>query len=374
MRVLIASDYFYPRLFGGGERQIYEIAKKLSKHYEIHVITRRLKGLRGYEKHGDIHIHRIFVPSDKTDPPSLIDTLLFMVGLFFKSLSLGDFDIYHAYQYSPVPPVWVSSRIKRKPIVTTVHNIYFGLWAQRYGIKGFLTGLLERVLLKLRYAKVLTVSNSIKKKLMEAGVPGEKVEVIYNGVDVKEFDRVKVEKPDKPRVIYLGRLAWYKHVDDLLISFSKLDFDAELYVAGQGPEQENLENLAKSLRIENKVHFIGFVDGERKIKILKSAHALVLPSTVEGLPLTLIEAMAARTPVISADIPVSRELVGEGETGLLFKPRDVDDLKAKLELVLKGKSLQTKLLKNAYELVKTKFVWDKVVARAEKVYKRLCAI
>lgn len=372
MRILIASDYFYPHLFGGGEKEVYEIAKRLSKDHEVHVITRKLKGLAGYEKHEGLHIHRVFIPSKKMDPPSPIDTLLFIVGSFFKSLRLGDFDIYCPSHYSPVPPLWASSKVKRRSIATTVYDIYSDIWVQKYGkIRGHLTKLFERTLLNLSCTKVLTISNSTKRKLAAVGIPEKKIEIIYCGVNINKFDQVKAKKSDIPRIIYLGRLIWYKHVDDLLRAFSKLDFDVELYAVGEGPEKEALKNLAKSLGVQNRVHLTGFVDEKKKIELLKSAHVLVLPSTAEGFGIVLIEAMAAGTPVLAADIPALRELIKDEQAGLLFAPRDIDELKTKLELVLKDGDLRARLSENGYDLVRRRFTWDKVAERVRVIFRCL---
>lgn len=371
MRVLMVSDYFHPFLFGGGERRMYEIAKRLAKGHEVHVVTRRLKGSARHEKHEGIHIHRVFVPSKEVTLESFINGLFFMIGAFFMSLRLGDFDVYAPQQFFPLPPTWAASKVRRRSIVATIHDVYAGGWIRQYGLKGFLMALFEKITLKLPYTRVITVSSPTRGKLVTSGVPEERIEIIPNGVDIAEFDGVRVEKSKRPRIIYLGRLIEYKHVDDLLKAFSELKLNAELYVIGEGPEKGNLRDLARTLGVENRVFFTGFVDERRKIELLKSSHVLVLPSTVEGFAIVLIEAMAAGTPVIAADIPAVHVSVKDGETGLLFKPRDVDDLKIKFERVLKDKELRARLSRNGYELVRRKFSWDKVVGEFEATLKNI---
>lgn len=368
MRILMASDLFYPFLLGGGEKRMYEIARRLAKKHEIHILMRRFKGLPSHEVHEGLHIHRIFVPSGRINLRSLVDGSTFMANTLFKGLNLGDFDLYAPQQFFPILPLWLIAKAKRKPLVATIHDVYSETWLQKYGLKSIPMVFFERVMLKLLYTKVITVSNFSRKKLIESGVPPHRVEVIPNGVDVEKYDEVKIRKSDKPRVIYVGRLIRYKHVDDLLIAFSRLDLDAELYVVGEGPEKENLEALAKKLGIDKKVAFTGFMSEPRKIELLKSSHVLVLPSTTEGFGIVLVEAMAAKTPVIAADIPVLRELVKDGETGLLFKPRDVEELKTKLALMLGDRTLRDRFSKNAYNLVKKEFTWDRIVEKLEDLY------
>jgi glycosyltransferase involved in cell wall biosynthesis len=229
----------------------------------------------------------------------------------------------------------------------------------------------EKVTLKFPYARIITVSSSSKKKLIESGISGHRIEIIPNGVDVGKYDGVKVEKSDRPRVIYVGRLIGYKHVDDLLVAFSRLDLDAELYIVGEGPERKKLEDLAEKLKVNHNVTFTGFVDEREKIELLKSSHVLVLPSSTEGFGIAVIEAMAARTSVLATDIPALRELVEDGENGLLFKPRDINELKTKLELLLKDKGLQDKVSRGGHDLVGREFTWDRVAERVEEVHNDL---
>ncbi len=371
MRILMASDLFYPSLLGGGEKRMYETARRSAKKHEIHVLTRRLKGLPSYEVHEGIHIHRVFVPSEGVKLESPTDGSTFMAGALLKGLNLGDFDLYAPQQFFPIFPLWLIAKAKRKPFVATIHDIYRETWLQKYGLKGYSMAAFERVMLKLPYTKVITVSNSSKKKLIESGVPEHVIEIIPNGVDLGKYDEVKVKKSDKPRVIYVGRLIGYKHVDDLLVALSKLDFDVELYVVGEGPERKNLEALAKKLGVDDKVTFTGFVSELRKIELLKSSHALVLPSTTEGFGIAVIEAMAAKTPVIAADIPALRELVGGEGVGLLFRPRDVKTLKTKLADLLKKSDLNKRLSQKGYEFVKRKFSWDKITKETESLFESI---
>jgi glycosyltransferase involved in cell wall biosynthesis len=373
MRILIVSDYFYPFLFGGGERRMYEIGKRLAKKHEVHVLTRRLAGSHNYEEHEGMHIHRIFVPSREITLESFLNGLFFMIGAFLTSLKLGEFDVYAPQQFFPLPPVWLASKVRKRPIVATIHDVYADGWIQRYGLKGYLMAFFEKIMLRLSYTIIVTVSDASKEKIMAAGVPEKAIKIIPNGVDLAEFEKVRVEKSKKPRIVYLGRLVEYKHVDDLLRAFSGLNLDAELFVIGEGPERENLKNLARNLGIENKVFFMGFVGEHRKIELLKSAHVLALPSTVEGFAIVLIEAMAAGTPVIAADIPAVHMSVKDEVTGLFFRPRNVDELKAKLERLLTDSVLWTKLSRNGYELVREKFSWEKIANEFERTLNEIIA-
>jgi len=362
----MASDLFHPYIFGGGERQMYEVARRLAKKHEVHVITRKLGKSANYEKHQGIHIHRIRTPSKGIALESLINGLFFMMGAFLKGIRFGKFDVYAPQQFFPIPPLWLTSRIKGKPIVMVIHDVYRDVWLQKYRVKGHLMALFEKAILRLPSARIITVSNSTREKLLANGIPENVIKIIPNGVNVDEYDKIKVRKSSKPRITYLGRLFWSKNIDDLIVAFSKLDFDAELFIIGEGPEMENLKNLAEKLGLKNRITFTGYVDDKKKVEILKSSWVLVLPSSTEGFGIAVIEAWASRTAVIVSNISALYELVEDGKTGLLFKLRDTNMLGSKLEQVLKDKHLRSKLSERGHELVKERFTWDKVAVEAER--------
>jgi glycosyltransferase involved in cell wall biosynthesis len=369
MRLLMVSDYFHPYLLGGGERRMYEIAKRLAKRHEVHVVTRRLGSAPAYERHEGIHIHRVFTPSRKPALESFVDGLCFMLAAFFKVLRLGDFDWYAPQQFFPLVPIWVASRVKGRPIVATIHDVYGGRWIENYGLRSCPMILFEHISLRLPYSKIVTISKASKGKLVASKVPEWRIEIIPNGVDLAAFNGVKVEKSRKPRVIYVGRLIGYKHIDDLLRAFSGLDLDAELYVVGEGPERKRLEGLVEELGLRERVTFTGFVDERRKMEFLKSSWALVLPSSIEGFGIVVVEAWASHTAVVVSDIPALGALVEDGKTGLIFKLRDVKGLKEKLERMLRDEGLRERLSKEGYELVKRIFDWNKVAAETELIFK-----
>jgi glycosyltransferase involved in cell wall biosynthesis len=364
----MVTDFFYPLLFGGGERQMYEVAKRLAKDNEVHIVTRRLKDTANYEMHEGMHIHRVFVPSKEIILESNLNGDVFMISSFIAGLKLGKFDIYSPQQFFPIPPIWLLSKIKKTSIVPIIHDLYQDTWIEKFGYMGRIAYLFEKFMIKLPFSKIITVSHATKDKLSKAGVPEEKIKVVYNGVDIEKFNNVLIEKATKPQIVYLGRLVHYKHIEDLILAFSKLDLDATLFIIGEGPEKQRLQRLAINLKISNKVVFTGFVDETEKIKILKSSHVLVLPSTTEGFGIALIEAMAAKTAVIAADIPAVHESVEDGETGLLYKARDVNDLKIKMEMILENAGLKEKLIKNGYTLVKKRFTWDVIFKKVERLY------
>ncbi|MFN4133800.1 MAG: glycosyltransferase family 4 protein [Candidatus Hadarchaeales archaeon] len=372
MRILLGSDFFYPVLPGGGERRMYEIGKRLARDHEVHVITRKIGNLPSFEEHENMCIHRVYTPRKRADLLKFMDGLSYMGVGFLKTIGLGRFDVYAPQHFFPIPPLWMGAKIYSSPVVVTIHDVFFTKeWIENYGWGGYAMMAFEKASLTLPYSKIVAVSNSTKEKLIGAGVPPEDIEVIPNGVDLAFFNGIKAEKSKKLRVIYVGRLIDYKHLDDLLLAFSKLKVDCELYLVGVGHEKERLEKMANALGISKKVIFTGFVSDEDKVRLLKSSHIFVLPSTVEGFGIAVVEAMAAGTPTICTDIPAMREVTETGKAGLLFHPRDVEELAEKLERLVSDEKLRRKLSEIGYKNVAKNYSWDKIAKRMEEVLEKV---
>ncbi|MEW6592378.1 MAG: glycosyltransferase family 4 protein, partial [Candidatus Hadarchaeota archaeon] len=124
MRILIGSDFFYPVLPGGGERRMYEIGKRLAKKHEVHVITRKLNNLPTYQKHENMHIHRVFVPSRKPALVTVMDSVCYMMGGILETMKLGKFDVYAPQHFFPIPPLWTGAKMLDAPVVVTIHDVF----------------------------------------------------------------------------------------------------------------------------------------------------------------------------------------------------------------------------------------------------------
>lgn len=281
-----------------------------------------------------------------------------------------DFDVVLASQTLPLSLGKLISLLKGRPVVSIFHNIYgldFSL-KDKGIVKGIIRGSLEAFSLKLSYDAVITVSDSVKEKLVSWGVPEDRIHVVYGGVDIKSFDRVEEERSEKPLILYVGRLAKHKRVDLLIKSFEKVveSFpEAFLWIIGDGPERANLEKMARDLNLP--VRFFGWISGENKIRAMKRAWCLVLPSEKEGFPLVLPESMACRTPVIAVDSGGPRSIIKDGANGFLIPPGDEELLSERICRIISDEKLRNCMGEAGRRTVEEKFTWEKVAERVEKV-------
>ena len=174
------------------------------------------------------------------------------------------------------------------------------------------------------------ISESTRDDLVRRGVPAERVEVIYPGVDAGWYTPDgTVARADAPTFLYVGRLKRYKGVEIALRALAlawATRPDLVLEVAGQGDDRARLERLAGSLGIREGVRFLGFVSEEEKRRRLRRAWALVFPSPKEGWGIANVEAAACGTPALASDSPGLRESVRDGETGFLVPHGDTQAL------------------------------------------------
>lgn len=193
---------------------------------------------------------------------------------------------------------------------------------------------------------VIAVSRSLADVLIQKGVSKEKITVIPNGIDLDRFVPQPLRySPDAPVLLAMGRLVPEKGFAYLLEAMRLVckvhKMDMRLILAGDGTDRGRLEKLARKLDISDSVVFTGHVSSPEKL--FKEAFALVTPSTLEGLGLVNIEAMAMGRPVISTWTGGIPEVVVNGETGLLVPPKTPEALATAMTLLLQNPLMAERL-------------------------------
>jgi glycosyltransferase involved in cell wall biosynthesis len=147
----------------------------------------------------------------------------------------------------------------------------------------------------------------------------------------------------------------------------------QLHIFGKGPEEGRLRKFVTSAKLDNVVRFHGRIPHNQLIMELKKADLVVVPSFHEAQSMFVLEAMACRKPVIAFDIPAMKEIIVDGQNGILAKSFDPIDLSEKIGIVLSDEDLRNKLGKNAYNYVFEKHNREKQVEQYLQVYENLLA-
>lgn len=192
-------------------------------------------------------------------------------------------------------------------------------------------------------------SRFVRRELIENGWDARKIDVLPH------FQKVSDPSPPAPAkdapILYFGRLSAEKGVADLIRAMEKLS-GGRLIIAGDGPIRSELEGLAQRLGLEN-VKFLGHVRGPELDRLVAESRFTVLPSRAyETLGKTILESYAQGRPVIASDLGSRREFVREGETGLLYRVGDVEQLTAALSFLFDRPELAAKMGRAGRELVR----------------------
>lgn len=358
---------------GGVEARDYYTALKLAQNHHVTVITGARQKAPSKQTIGNIRIIRCGSPVPPQDRENLLIRLAFILEAVNQGRHL-DFDLIQGSNVVSQAIAGLLGTIKSKPSVSLVADVFLGNWIKNTNVfTGLIGEITERLTLKFPWTQFIAVSLTTKQKLINAGVPSDKITVIHAGVD-HQLCQTHLDKYSRPTITYAGRLVDYKRVQDLIQSLKLVKnniSNIKLNIIGVGPKLSELLELTKQLHLENHVEFHGFIDShQRVIDIIARSHVYASPSIVEGFGLTTIEAMACGTPVVLADTPVTQEVTQGGKGALLFKPKSVPKLAAAIELLLTDKKLHAQKTKQATNYA-DKFSWHQVSDQTATVYERI---
>ncbi len=219
--------------------------------------------------------------------------------------------------------------------------------------------------------RIIAVSTGIKVDLeSQLGIPGDHIRVIHNPCDLEHVERLAIQDPDVsvdwsiPTLVAAGRLTEQKGFAHLLRAVARVP-GCQLVILGEGEDRSDLARLAAELGIGERVRLLGF--RPNPFAYMARAHAFVLSSLWEGLPMALVEAMACGAPVVSTDCHSGPgEIVTHGTNGLLVPPADPVAMAEALTRVLTDPGLGTRLARAARERARD-FAAPAMVAAYEEV-------
>ncbi len=327
-RVAFVSDAIMPYNYGGKEKRLYEISRRLvKKGREVHIYTMQWwEGPKTIEQDG-VYFHAIckLHPLYHSGRRSMSEAIYFSLAVF--KLLFVRFDVLDVdhIPFFPLFSARIVAWLRGKKLYATWHEVWGSEYWRTYlsGPSGFIGAWIERLAFKLPDT-IIANSRYTAKRLVEVGVRCE-IKTVSLGADLKSiYDaEPEIEKSD---VIYVGRLLSHKGVDLLVhaIKIVKESFsEIKVLIVGSGPETHTLSDLIHKLGLQDNITIRDQVDANYKLYgLMKSSKMLVLPSIREGFGLVVVEAMAAGIPVITTRHKnnAARDLVVEGVNGLLVEP------------------------------------------------------
>ena len=292
-----------------------------------------------------------------------------MTSSFFGAIcaAFGKYGVVHFHAEGPCAMLWLPKMLGKR-CIATIHGIdwqraKWGGFASKYIKFG------EKVAVK--YAdEIIVLSEGVHKYFMETYE--RKTAFIPNGVNRPVLRSPKLIKEkyglDKDEyILFLGRLVPEKGITYLVEAFQVVTTDKKLVIAGGSSDTDTfMQELKKLAEGDDRIIFTGFVQGQMLEELYSNAYLYTLPSDLEGMPLSLLEAMSYGNCCLTSDIAECAEVVEE--KAILFKKSDVSDLKEKLQYACDNPDVVKKLKDGAADFICQKYNWDDVVEQTLKLY------
>jgi glycosyltransferase involved in cell wall biosynthesis len=373
LRVCMLIDSWRP-VYGGAQVHVWELSQGLVENHNcaVDIYTRKLTDeQKKYEKNeshldGRLNIYRIGFPIQKKN---LLGQIAYVLLLPFKVKA--DYDIIHAHSYSSVWAAKIIKSILRKPLVYTVHGI--DLKVLRETGKNYISRIRlfmeDLTLFHFKYDCEISVDHSIR----EYKNINKNVEVIPNGVDTSKFDIVETKKSDTFRILFVGKFSEQKGLTYLIESAGdvlKKNPEAEFHLIGSGPLEDEIKAEIENRGFTNNFKLRGEIYGEELILEYKAADIFVLPSIYEGQSLTILEAWAAKLPVVATNVGGNKEFIRDGVNGYLVEAKNPKKLSEAIIKLMENPN-RTSMGEAGYNLVKEHYTWDRMAEKTYNVYNKL---
>jgi glycosyltransferase involved in cell wall biosynthesis len=312
MRICFILEHYYPYI-GGAEKLFRSLAGRLvSEGHDVRVITTRyVRSLPRHETIDGVEVKRV----------GSFGRYLFTLFSFPAVMAaVKQCDVVHTTSYNAALPAFIAARLRCRPVVITVHEVWGRMWYDVPFMSGWsrwLHRVYERFIVRLKFTRVIAVSNWTRKALMDNGVPPERIRMIYNGLDYTAYRGRQHDPPAGFKCVYFGRLGVSKGLDILLEGwklFCPHHPDARLLlIMPRRPKKlfRKLQRLIRALQIGDTIDMLHELDEDQLVRTIMQCSCAVVPSLSEGFGYSAAEASALGLPVITS----GRGALGETVSG-----------------------------------------------------------
>lgn len=309
--------------------------------------------------------------SQKYVPTITIKGLAAVSSSFFAALccSFGKYDVIHIHSEGPAFFSWLPKMFGKR-VVVTIHGLDWKRekWMSGFGAKYIRQG--EKNAVKFAN-EIIVLSKGLQNYFKDTY--GRETKFIPNGVNrpkIREAQMIteKFGLTKDSYILFLGRLVPEKGIRYLVEAFKNIKTDKKLVLAGGSSDTDSfMKELKKLAKEDKRIIFTGFVQGQILEELYSNAYIYTLPSDLEGMPLSLLEAMSYGNCCLVSDIPECTEVVEDN--ALIFKKSDVRDLRDNLQDAFNHPEKVMKLKKISANFICKKYNWDNVVEETIKLYK-----
>lgn len=355
---------------GGIEIVVKELCTRMAQNgYQVTCYNRSGHHISGAEYDQKIEYEGICQKSVPTIEKKGLAAVTSSAFAAFYS-AFGKYDVVHIHAEGPAFFSWLP-KLFGKQVVVTIHGIDWKRekWKSGFGSKFIRQGEKNAV----KYAdEIIVLSKGVQDYFRETY--GRETRFIPNGVNQPEIRGAELiaEKFGLTKdayFLFLGRLVPEKGIRYLIEAFKQVETEKKLVIAGGSSDTysfaRELKDLAKD---DDRIIFTGFVQGQILDELYSNAYIYTLPSDLEGMPLSLLEAMSYGNCCLVSDIPECAEVVED--KAFIFRKSDVNNLREKLQEACDAPEKVRKMKKQASDFICEKYNWDDVVEKTVELYRR----
>ena len=293
-----------------------------------------------------------------------------LTSSFFAALraAFGKYDVVHFHAEGPCAMIWLP-KLFGKHCVATIHGLDWQREKWKNGLGSKYIHLGEKAAVKFA-DEIIVLSKGVQDYFWKTY--GRKTLFIPNGVNrpvLYKADLIKnkfgIDKDEY--LLFLGRIVPEKGIRYLIQAYKKVHTDKKLVIAGGSSDTDDFMQEMQALSAgDNRIVFTGFVTGQILEELYSNAYLYLLPSDLEGMPLSLLEAMSYGNCCVVSDIPECAEVVED--KAVTFQKGNIQDLKEKLQLLCDDPSAVQKYKNGASDFICQKYDWDEITRKTLAVY------
>lgn len=355
--------------FGGTNARVLALMKELPTH-SVGLATIQGSLIAAELEKAGYLVHRL--ARNKFDP-----RIPFRMAQVIRSCKYQVVDTQN-----PQSKLWgsVAAIMGGASLISTLNSWYMNEH-RRYSLRWFLYSAIE-LITNIALSRYIVVSREILNAMLKLGIPAEKIDLVYNAINIKDFKFVdererwlkKHQIPaDSLLCVAAGRLSWAKGHDNLIRAFEMVAKDYNhvyCLIAGEGELRSSLEQQIQHAGLSGRVILLGHLSRLEVLSLINASDIFIMPSRTEGTPIALLEAAALKKPILASRVGGIPELVNDGSECLLVVPDDVLELANGIQRLIEEKDLVERLVENAYRKVTREFTLDTQACSTIQSYKK----
>ncbi len=379
MKVTLFTNEYPPYIYGGAGVHVDYLSRYLARIMEVEVrafgdqrqneTNPAVRGYPGWDelKHGSLPFTKVLHALS--------------VNLAFNREPVTG-EVIHCHTWYTFFAGFLAKYLYGIPLVVTMHSLEpLRPWKEEQLQSGYtISSWIERNTVE-HADRVIAVSEEMKRDILKHyAVPEERVAVIHNGIDLEEYrptaDRnfLDAEGIDYPYILFVGRISRQKGIFQLVEAFNSLpENDLHLVLCAGAPDTPQIEQeLCGKIQGNPRIKWMNrMVPKQDVIQLYSHAVLFVCPSVYEPFGIINLEAMACKAPVVATRVGGIKEVVVDGETGLLVQPDDPRQLASAIRRVAEDPELAARFREAGRKRVEDHFGWDKIAQKTKALYEEL---